>query len=152
MGALPPQEEQKLTIVSFWKPFWRTLHPKTREIQKSAKFHDFRDFHEIARILQKITFSAEMSPWRRDAPPEPPQKVYRGKLLSVASGGGAVCVKKVEKVRKQENFMKSRNFHEIPGFPGNSVKSHDAAGGEKRKRGAPRGPPVEVGPVRIMST
>ena len=48
--------------------------------------------------------------------------------------------------------MKSRNFHEIPGFRGNSVKSHDAAGGEKRKRGGPRGPPVEVGPVRRTST
>ena len=47
----------------------------------------------------------------------------------------------MEKVGKQEIFMKSRNFHEIPGFRGNSVKSHDAAGGEKRKRGGPPGAP-----------
>ena len=48
--------------------------------------------------------------------------------------------------------MKSRKFHEIPGFRGNPVKSHDAAGGEKRKEGGPPGPPGEVGTVRIMST
>ena len=45
------------------------------------------------------------------------------------------------KVKKHETFMKSRNFYEIPGFRGNSVKSHDAAGGEKRKRGGPPGAP-----------
>ena len=59
MGALPPQEEQKLTIVSFWKPFWSPLHPKTRKITKSAEFHDFRDFQEFPRILQKITLFCE---------------------------------------------------------------------------------------------
>ena len=59
MGALPPQEEQKLTIVSFWKPFWSPLHPKTRKITESAKSHDCRDFQELPRILQKSTFFCE---------------------------------------------------------------------------------------------
>ena len=149
MEASSPPGWKTLYNRKAWGGFWSPLHPKTRKVTKSAQSHDFRDFQEISRILQKITFFAEMSPWRRDAPPEPPQKAYRGKLLSVASGGGAVCVKKVGKVRKQGNFMKSLNFHEIPGFRGNSVKSHDAAGGEKRKRGAHRGPPVEVGTVRL---
>ena len=92
MGALPPQEEQKLTIVSFWKPFWSPLHPKTRKITKSAEFHDFRDFQELPRISQKITFFAKMSPWRRDAPPKPPINDSEYLVLSVASGGGAVFV------------------------------------------------------------
>ena len=48
--------------------------------------------------------------------------------------------------------MKSLNFHEIPGFRGNSVKSHDAAGGRKAEKGGGRGPPLEVGPVRRDAT
>ena len=48
------------------------------------------------------------------------------------------------KTEKQETSMKSRKFHEIPRFRGISVKSHDAAGGEKRKRGGPRGGPLLI--------
>ena len=59
MGALPPQEEQKLTIVSFWKPLWSPLHPKTRKVTKSAKIRDFRDFLQFQRNLQKIAVFCE---------------------------------------------------------------------------------------------
>ena len=53
---------------------------------------------------------------------------------------------------KQETFMKSRKFHEIPRFRGISVNPTTPRGAKSGKGGAPRGPPVEVGTVRIMST
>ena len=97
MGAPPPQEEQKLTGVSFWKPLWSPLHPKTQEVTKIAKFHDFHDFPEIQRVLQKITLFAKMSTWRRGAPPEVDLASELEQLLSVARGRGAAFARKVEK-------------------------------------------------------
>ena len=55
MGALPPQEVETHTIVTFGEPLWRPLHPKMQKITERARFRDFRDSHAFQRILPKLT-------------------------------------------------------------------------------------------------
>ena len=117
MGALPPQEVETHTIVTFGEPLWRPLHPKMQKIMKSAKYHDSRDFQEFQRILQKCTFLAKMVPYRRDAPPKPSINLRDFNDLGGASGGGAVFVRKVENLKLSRNhgsFMKSQDFVKCP--------------------------------------
>ena len=59
MGALPPQEVETHTSVTFGEPLWMPLHPKMQKIIKCATFHDFPDFRESRRILHKIAFPCE---------------------------------------------------------------------------------------------
>ena len=56
MGALPPQEVETHTIVTFGEPLWRPLHPKVQRIMKTAKIHYPRDVQEFQRNLQKFKF------------------------------------------------------------------------------------------------
>ena len=71
MEASSPPEWKTRYKRNAWGGFWSPLHPKTRKVTESAEFHDFRGFQEFPRISQKFKFFAEMSPWRRDAPPKP---------------------------------------------------------------------------------
>ena len=104
MDTLSPPGPRTLVKRKAWGGFWRALHPKTREIPKSAKFHEFRGFQEFQRVLQEVTFFCENVALAAARPPKTTnkQQVIHGFERRARRGR-----------RFRAKGGKTRTFHEI---------------------------------------